>query len=367
ELDLKPLNIFIGPNGSGKSNLIDVFSLLKEAATITQDENSLFAAVVKKRGGMAELLWNHGEESQKMMFEIETDLGKQTEQALIFKLELEQRIKGSAHYDIITDILDILSKGERETLCKFGKGIPISARRPMYSGVEKLDELVITQIDIPEPKQFISSWRIYLDFDTSPEAPMRNPQMVSTEKYLSYKGDNLPLVLQYLQQLKEWTDIDKTLKDLYEYFDGITFASESRGKIVLAWREKGLNEAIYAPHLSDGILRFLCLAAILCHPDPPPLICIDEPEIGFHPDILLVIAELMKKASEKTQLIVTTHSPEFVSCFDDPETIIITERGEDGGTIFRRLSAEELKPWLEEEKMPIGTIWRQNLFGGNRW
>jgi predicted ATPase len=107
------------------------------------------------------------------------------------------------------------------------------------------------------------------------------------------------------------------------------------------------------------------LLAILCHPNPPPLVCIEEPELGLHPDILPTLAELLKEASTRCQLIVTTHSDVLVDAMtDQPESVLICEKGE-GGTTLNRLSAAELKPWLE--KYRLGELWISGQLGGTRW
>ena len=112
--------------------------------------------------------------------------------------------------------------------------------------------------------------------------------------------------------------------------------------------EKGLAHTIPATRLSDGILRFLCLLVILCHPAPPPLVCIEEPELGMHPDILPTIAELLIEASQRTQLIITTHSDILVSNLQSvPEALVICERGANGTTV-RRLTAPEIEGWPDE-------------------
>ena len=106
--------------------------------------------------------------------------------------------------------------------------------------------------------------------------------------------------------------------------------------------------------------------AILCHPNPPPLICIEEPEIGLHPDILHDVAGLLLEASERTQLIVTTHSDILINALSgDPETVVVCERDFDAGTTFRRLSQDKLDTWLEDFK--LGEIWRSGEIGGVRW
>jgi predicted ATPase len=136
------------------------------------------------------------------------------------------------------------------------------------------------------------------------------------------------------------------------------------GTLQLYIEEEG-GQLIPATRLSDGTLRYLCLLAILLHPNPPPVIGIEEPELGLHPDILPTIAELLRKASERTQLFVTTHSDTLVSALSDtPECILVCESTPDG-TTMKRLEAEPLREWLE--KYSLGEIWRMGDIGGNRW
>ena len=137
---------------------------------------------------------------------------------------------------------------------------------------------------------------------------------------------------------------------------------------MLAWSKPcstsgGLREAIPATRLSDGTLRFLSLLTILCHPTPPPLVCIEDPELGLHPDVLPIVAELMIDASQRTQLIVTTHSDILVSALSSvPECIIVCEK-DDRGTRLRRLEPVRLQEWLE--KYSLGELWRMGETGGN--
>ena len=129
--------------------------------------------------------------------------------------------------------------------------------------------------------------------------------------------------------------------------------------------ETGLNQPVPATRLSDGTIRYLCLLAILCHPTPPPLICIEEPELGMHPDIIPTIAELLVDASQRTQLIVTTHSDILVSALSSiPEAVIVCDRDATGSQL-QRLDAEQLQEWLE--KFALGDLWRMGEIRGTRW
>jgi len=137
------------------------------------------------------------------------------------------------------------------------------------------------------------------------------------------------------------------------------------GTVQVFLHEKGLNSPVPATRLSDGTLRYLCLLTILCHPEPPPLVCIEEPELGLHPDILPSLGELLIEASERTQLIVTTHSDTLVSALSDvPEAVLVCEQ-EESGSALRRLERGTLAEWLE--KYSLGELWRKGEIGGTRW
>jgi predicted ATPase len=130
--------------------------------------------------------------------------------------------------------------------------------------------------------------------------------------------------------------------------------------------ETGLAEMLSAVRMSDGTLKFLCLLAALFHPEPPPLMCIEEPELGLHPDALQLVAEALVEASESMQLIVTTHSDALIDSLSDrPEAVLVCERDSENGTQFKRLSAEHLRNWLEHYS--LGQLWRKGEIGGGRW
>jgi hypothetical protein len=151
------------------------------------------------------------------------------------------------------------------------------------------------------------------------------------------------------------------LKQFYESFSDVSIKIHG-GAVQVFLHEEGLHRPIPATRLSDGALRYLCLLAILCHPSPPPLVCIEEPELGLHPDILPTIAEMLVEASHKTQLIVTTHSDILVDALTStPEAILVCER-QNGTTTMRRLDADALGEWLK--KYSLGELWRKGELGG---
>lgn len=117
--------------------------------------------------------------------------------------------------------------------------------------------------------------------------------------------------------------------------------------------------------LSDGTLRYLCLLSILMHPEPPPFVAIEEPELGLHPDAVAQIAELLVDASQRTQLVITTYSRMLIDALSDfPSSVVVCEK-ENGESRFERLDADKLRTWLD--KYSLGDLWGSGELGGNRW
>src|SRR5208283_5302185 len=152
------------------------------------------------------------------------------------------------------------------------------------------------------------------------------------------------------------------LKSLYPEIQDFNVQVEA-GRVQL-FLEEG-NYSIPATRLSDGTLRYLCLLAILCDPEPPPLVCIEEPELGLHPDILPKLADRLVDASQRTQLIVTTHSDILVDAMSErPEAVIICEK-HSGQTTMERLDKKMLSAWLQQYR--LGELWTRGELGGTRW
>ena len=175
-------------------------------------------------------------------------------------------------------------------------------------------------------------------------------------------GENLALVLAKIR-----TRVKKELlAGLGQLYPGIIDLNPvpGEGNVQLFLEEEG-GRSIPATRLSDGTLRYLCLLAILLHPEPPPLVAIEEPELGLHPDVLPYIAELLVQASQRTQLFVTTHSAMILDALtEQAESVIVCERA-DGVSEFERLNQVHLKEWLE--KYRLGQLWSMGQIGGNRW
>ena len=206
--------------------------------------------------------------------------------------------------------------------------------------------------------------RLYREWAFGRNTVFREPQKsdLRTDR-LEEDFSNLGMFLNRLRrQPKTKASLLAGLADLYEGLADFDVSIEG-GTVQVFFTEGDFS--IPATRLSDGTVRYLCLLAILCDPEPPPLIGIEEPELGLHPDILPKIADLLMAASERTQLIVTTHSEILVDAFTErPGAVVVCEKHE-GQTTLRRPDPDALAVWLE--KYRLGRLWMDGQLGGTRW
>lgn len=361
-LPLRPLNVLIGPNGSGKSNLIEVFALLRAAPTH-------LAAPVREGGGVQDWIWR-GEPSASARVEATAAVGSPFE-----KSEVRHVIKfmGVSQSFALT-AEEINGANLRYYKSRLGRGAVTpkgaGALLPIEGGVP-LDASILSQLKDPQHYPEITYLgevygriRLYREWSFGRFNSPRQPQKADQPNdFLEPDCSNLGLVLNRLRRdLDVKRSILENLRQLYPGIDDYDVSVEG-STVQVFFHESRFR--IPATRLSDGTLRYLCLLAILCDPKPPPLICIEEPELGLHPDIMPTIARLLKDASERTQLIVTTHSDILVDEFtDEPESVVVCEKPE-GQTTMKRLDSAALEQWLK--KYRLGQLWTQGELGGVRW
>lgn len=365
---LGQLNLVIGPNGSGKSNLLEAFELLRSAP-------DQFLRPIREGGGVRDWLWKGGQEHVVASLDVVVDYPKRPQKlryTLSFtevgqrfeivdeKVENEKPLKDHPkayfyyHFDGGHPTLNV--SGKNRTL----RREDIDIEKSILSQRRDPDQYP----EITYLGRALGNIRLYREWSFGRYTTPRLPQKADLPNdMLESDASNLGLVLNRLSgdpMVK--AHLLKALRALYDGIDD--YHVQIEGGTVQVFFHEGRFK-IPATRLSDGTLRYLCLLAILCHPSPPPLLCIEEPELGLHPDILPVLADLLKETSERCQLIVTTHSDVLVDAMSDrPETVLICEKTPEG-TCMRRLNADALKPWLE--KYRLGELWTRGDIGGTRW
>ena len=413
DLPMERLNVLIGPNGSGKSNLLEAVSLLQAAPRG-------IAEPISRRGGVREWTWKGAEASNSISMDVTVSFlpGPMSRAPstvflernpdswrdypptgmLRHRLTLVDRDGRSIVADERVEPLDTRPETHDETPYyrpptdeKVAAELNAAARQVSESeDVRSLtfpaflqgreDALEFASSYRPEESLlsfyaspgFPALWhlkeqydgiRLYRDWSFGSNATLRQPCSAHARSdFLGEGGENLPLVLSNLHGERR----KKLLDALCRLFDGIVdFRCPVTGGTVSLFLEESGGRSIPATRLSDGTLRYLCLLAVLLHPEPPSLIGIEEPELGLHPDLLPTLADLLVEASERTQLIVTTHSDVLVDALTErPESIVVCEK-HDGKTGMRRLDKADLAKWLKDYR--LGDLWTSGELGGNRW
>lgn len=205
---------------------------------------------------------------------------------------------------------------------------------------------------------------IYQDWNFGSANPLRSSQEASlNNQILQPDFKNFALVLNKCKKdVQTKNRILEYLREVYEGVRDLDISVENNSVRVFLQENDFMLPGV---RLSDGTLRWLCLLVALLNPTPPPLICFEEPELGLHPDMIPVLADLLKEASKKTCLIVTTHSEILVDALSDtPESVVVVEK-DNNSTVMKRQSPDELSEWLKEST--LGQLWRNGEIGGNRW
>jgi len=341
-LELSALNVFIGANGSGKSNFIGSFKFLNH---LIKGNLQTYTAA---QGG-ADIILHFGRKHSENMS---------------FSLSFEN---GSSGYDCI------LSAGaqdnfffEKESLWFHSKNRLIppvhsleGPRGYLESKVSAKPHSIAGDILV-----YLASWRIYHFHDTSESAKVKQTGDLEDNRFLRPDAGNLAAFLYCLEQTHKdhFDNIQDAVRLVAPFFDRFNLQPSELNpdKIRLEWLEKGSDAYFNASVLSDGTLRFICMATLLLQPNLPSVILVDEPELGLHPSAISVLANLLQSAAKRTQVLISTQSVTLVNHFE-PQDVVVVDR-EDGQSVFRRLDRADMTNWLDD--YGLGDLWEKNVIGG---
>lgn len=337
-VDLHDINILIGPNGSGKSNFISALCLLQKVL-----DKNLQETVGKT--GLPAMLYSGVKTTQDIEMEFSFNYNS-------YGFELTTNDAGNLVF--------------RKEYYGWGEGHWDVPRTPY--GYESEYELgVKNHINFyVKPVLEAKKWRVYHFHDTTPTAGMKQVGMISDTISLHHDASNLAPFLYMLKQAypESYEGILQTVKLVAPYFSDFVLEPNAENKelIRLRWKQKGMDATFGIDQLSDGTLRFICLAVLLLQPPElqPSTIILDEPELGLHPFAIKLLAEMIHSSSVKKQLIISTQSAELLDNFS-ADDVLVTEMTENG-SVYTRLSQDDLKDWLEDYS--ISAIWKKNIFGG---
>jgi predicted ATPase len=348
DLEMQPINVLIGANGSGKSNFISVFRLLENIY------NQRLQSYVKQNGSAERFLY----------------FGRKTTD------EIRINLTFSTGRDVVNGYLSVLRKdNENDTLYIEDFASIHNTKKyesPYYdeitSGYESLIKNHINDI-AGYSKEFLEQCKLYHFHDTSSASGFKSFQDMGKNKFLDSFATNLAPFLYKLKTdfISDYQNIVSAVQTVAPYFQDFDFNIEGEN-ILLRWQHVNdlSNLGFSAQTLSDGTARFICMATLFLQPKDlrPATIVLDEPEIGLHPDALVVLSEIIKAiANDGSQVIISTQSVALANCFEPDDFIVVDyEEGESKFERFGKDKQEALKAWLENYQM--GTTWEEGLIGG---
>jgi predicted ATPase len=379
-IDLTSLNILIGSNGSGKSNFIEAIGVLHDAP---KD----FAGSIRETGGIKEWLWKgvasrrrsaSGEPIARVEVVIAPPIGDVPLRYNIsftpvgYQLEItDERIETAWPPDDQTVPFIYFGYQDGQPVISPMSSL-LRVHRVLKSETINPRLSVLSQFKDPDQypeltylgRQF-DSFRLYRDWEFGVNSTVRAVLAADLpDDFLQEDLRNFGLML---SRLTAESSIRRSFIEYLQLFysDAVDIRPKiTDGRVEVRLEEKG-GFSTPAARLSDGTLRWLALLVILLNPNPDPVVCIEEPELGLHPDMIPTLALLLKAASERMQLIITTHSAELVEEFsDNPECVLVCDK-EHSASRITRLEKTGLESWLK--KYSLGELWRKGEIGGNRW
>lgn len=373
-LELNPLNVLIGPNASGKSNLIEAFELLRSTPTD-------FAAAIRDGGGPQEWIWKGRPPVGCATIGVELSRGNPARVPLRYRLEfstVQNRV------EVLDEAIENRNaapgKSDVFFYYRFQRGDPAinirttrtsrgRAERKLRREDFRANQSVLAQRRDPDlypevtwvGEQF-RTIQLFREWTFGRFVNLRTPQPADLPgDRLLADASNLALVLNEIEH-RDGQRFNDALSRFFPRFERMSTRVWG-GTVQFYLHESGFDSAIPATRLSDGTIRFIAILAILLAPDPPSFVCIEEPELGLHPDAVAQVAELLIEASSRMQLVVTTHSETLVSALTDrPDAVIVCERP-GPGTTLHRLDPDSIRPWLEEGR--LGDLWGTGVLGAN--
>lgn len=335
DLELGKLNVLIGCNGAGKSNFIGFFRMIQQ---MLEENLQLF---VSRHGGPDTIL-HFGRKTTKQL-EVELYFGNNGYFAIFEPTQDNRLMFTQESFGWMTGKWRI-GGGHFESQASHGTNT-------------KIDHYIL-----PTMKQ----WRVYHFHDTSESAYVKQPHGINDNAYLRPDASNLAAFLYLILFFypESYQRIVKTIRLVAPFFGDFYLrpSPHNNDVIELEWVEQGQDIPFKAHLLSDGTLRFICLATVFLQPPSlqPETIFVDEPELGLHPYAITVLASLIRAAAREKQVIVSTQSVELLNEFD-AEDVIVVDRN-NGKSSLRRLNEEELHEWLEDYS--LGELWKKNIIGG---
>ena len=362
DVKMRPMMAVVGANGVGKTSFMDALSLLAASA------GGGMSSRLNEMGGASEVVTRDRRKDIVLCVEMEVP----DEKPLEYRLSLAPRPQGYA-----------ISK---ETLhqAREGYGEPFKHIESLYGDIRFYDrqerglvrpswehdptESALSQVPRmfrrPEDlRRTLSSFTQYHVLDVGPLAPVKMPQQLRPAMLPGENGQDLAPFLYNLRESDggRYEAVEDALRAAFPGFESLGFPIVAAGMVSMTWKERAFGNPIYMHQLSEGTLRFLWLVSLLQSPGLSAVTMIDEPEVSLHPELLALLADLMREAAGRTQIVVATHSDRLIR-FLEPSEVAVMDIGEDGGASMTWGDALALDEWLAEYS--LDEVWQMGAMGG---
>ena len=336
ELMLGDLNVVIGANGSGKSNLIGVFRLLER---VLSHNLQVYVASEPDR------FLHHG---------------RRVTPALSLDFAFDQNAYGFKLKAVQDTLIFETESVEYSGYWNYGEPLAVGHKESKLEAAAESYKNKIPRFVFPIVRNLV----VYHFHDTSDSSPAKQTSNLDDNRFFRPDAANLPAYLYWLQEKHptQFRHIEEHVRLVAPFFERFVLAPSrlNENKIKLEWRQRGSDAYFDAYSLSDGTLRFICLATLLLQPTPPALILLDEPELGLHPFAIRILAEMLEAAAKRVQVLLATQSVTLLNNFAPHDVLVASNDGLK--TTFERVDEAKLEAWLAE--FSLGELWEKNVLGG---
>ena len=362
DLPIRPFMVLIGANGVGKTSLLDAYSLLSASAA------GGLTSKLSQFGGVSSILTRDKAECISLFVDMDVPGYKPLE------YEINLIPKGSG-YAISREVLSQSKDGRTGSF----KHIDSKDGDIRYYEIEEENlvrpnwehnPLETSLFQVPkmfrqpeELRRILGSVTQYHVLDVGPRAPVKLPQQMKPADLPGADGEDLIPFLYYLRESnrERYEAIEDSLRSAFPNFESLSFPPIAAGMLSLTWKDRNFKKPFFMHELSEGTLRFLWLISLLQSPGLSTVTMIDEPEVSLHPELLSILADLMREATKRTQLIVATHSDRFIR-FLEPKEVVVMDIDDNGCTTAQWGDTLDLEEWLKEYS--LDEVWRMGRMGG---
>jgi predicted ATPase len=362
KLEMRPMMVMIGANGVGKTSILDAFSLLSRSAVGELD------AQLTELGGISSCLTH--DKAEKLVISVDMEVSEY--EPLCYELQVVPKAMSySIEHEVLSqrrgaDMRPFKHIESHYSDIKYfdvdqGKLVrPNWDHNPLETSLSQAPKMYRQPEDL---RRTLSSTTLYHVLDVGPRSRIKLPQQMKPTQRPGKDGEDLAPFLYYLRETDSdrFETIEDTLKAAFPEFENLSFPPVAAGMLAMAWKERSFKKILYANQLSEGTLRFLWLTALLQSPGLSTVTMIDEPEVSLHPELLNLLAGLLREASRRTQIIVATHSDRLIR-FLDPKEVLVMDITEDGYADAVWADTLDLERWLAEYS--LDEVWRMGRMGG---